>query len=56
MAREDIRIVEMGDGTVVWLAGGDGPDRARRRRRWPLWAACGVGVAALAAAALELVL
>jgi hypothetical protein len=56
MPQDDIRIVDLGDGTAVWLNAGERADPAPRapRRRWVRWAACGVGVAALAGAAIAL--
>jgi hypothetical protein len=50
MAADDIRIVDLGDGTAVWVHAGGDADPPRRRRRWPLWAAIGVALPALGGA------
>jgi len=56
MPRRDIRIVDLGDGTAVWFSAGEGadPPPPAPRRRWLVWAAGGVGLAALAGAAIAL--
>jgi hypothetical protein len=56
MPRRDIRIIDLGDGTAVWLSAGEAtdPPPAPARRRWVVWAAGGVGLVALAGAAIAL--
>lgn len=55
MASRDIRIVELGDGAAIWISAGDGGDPPPPpRRRWLLWAAGGVGLAALAGSAIAM--
>jgi hypothetical protein len=58
MSRRDIRIVDLGDGAAIWISAGDGADPSPPppppRRRWMLWAAGGVGLAALAGSAFAL--
>jgi hypothetical protein len=47
MPRRDIRIVDLGEAA-------DPPPQPARRRRWVLWAAGGIGLAAVAGSAIAL--
>jgi hypothetical protein len=55
MRQREIRSVDLGDGTAVWVqTGQDVPASPQPRRPWRLWAGLGVGLATFGGAAFAL--